>query len=117
MQTFVNSLVLFRTLPRPQFSASQTKLFPIYFGIQTGLPAILALTYPGGNGVLSGPSGLSGVLDAGNRSSVLIPLAAVFISGFVNMVVLYPAVQKVMAERRAQGTLISQDIPAMADIL
>ena len=77
----------------------QTKIFPIYFGLQTVLPAVLALTYPG----RAGPSSFAGVLDAANRSTVLAPLAVLFVTGVVNLTVILPATQKVMAARRAQG--------------
>jgi hypothetical protein len=33
----------------------------------------------------------------------MVPLATMFLTGFANLVVLLPASQKVMAERRAQG--------------
>jgi hypothetical protein len=63
----------------------------------------MALTYPGRSFVLGTSSGISGVLDDSNRWNVLVPLATLFVSGLVNLVVMYPAAQNIMAQRRAQG--------------
>jgi hypothetical protein len=86
----------------------QQHLFPIYFSLQSVLPATLALTWPGsssaGSGMLAtSPAGISGVLHASNRWTVLAPLATMFVTGLLNLVVLLPATTGYMAERRAQG--------------
>lgn len=90
---------MFRTLERPQFSAVQTKLFPIYFSLQTAAPAVLAVTHPGNSGLLS----LDGLLDPANRWTALVPIATMFTSSLLNLVVLLPKTTGVMAERRLQG--------------
>jgi hypothetical protein len=112
-------VVAFKTLPRPQFSIFQQKLFPIYFGIQTALPAFLALTYPASRS-LGAQSGIQGTFAESNRWSVLVPLATMLIAGFANMVFIRPATVNIMKERKLQGTRYipnSRKMCAQADIL
>ncbi|RKU40291.1 hypothetical protein DL546_001648 [Coniochaeta pulveracea] len=97
--SFVNGIVAFRELPRPQFAVLQSKLFPIYFSMQTALPVVLAVTYPAG---LATPSGLAGLLDVSNRWSALVPIATMFVTALANMVVVGPATTKCMRERKSQ---------------
>lgn len=94
---------MFRVLERPSFSAAQSALFPIYFSLQTALPIVLALTYPGSSGPLGVTSGITGFLDESNRYDTLLPLAVAFVTGAANLFVLLPATTKIMADRRAQG--------------
>jgi hypothetical protein len=102
---------MFKTVTRTVFSAVQTNLFPIYFGMQTALPVVLALTFPGST-LLGLPSGVTGLLDGAVRWNSLVPIAATFITGLVNLVVLLPATQQVMKDRRGQGKLDHDlDIP------
>lgn len=42
--SFVSSLVARQTLPRPQLGQLQSKLFPIYFSLQSALAAVCLLT-------------------------------------------------------------------------
>lgn len=101
-QSFINGPVMFKTIDRPSFSAVQQKIFPGYFAMQTAIPIVLALTFPGNH--LSGiPSGIYGVLDQSNRCSSLLPIAAMFATGLANLAVLLPATLKVMKARQAQG--------------
>ncbi|TVY78108.1 putative mitochondrial outer membrane protein [Lachnellula suecica] len=103
-QSFVGGIVAFKALSRPQFSQLQQKIFPIYFGMQTAMPIILALTYPGSR-TPSGPSSsLSGTFAESNRWSVLVPLATVFVSGLVNMAFFGPATTRIMRQRKVQET-------------
>ena len=103
-QSFINGVVAFKVLDRPQFSALQSKLFPIYFSMQTAIPVVLALTYPGSRSVLGGsPSGIAGVLDAPNRWTALAPLATIFLTGLANMAFVGPATTKTMRDRKTQG--------------
>lgn len=90
---------MFRTLERPQFAAVQSKLFPIYFSLQTAAPVVLAITHPGNASLLS----LDGLLATANRWTALAPIAAMFTSALLNLVVLLPATTNVMAKRRLQG--------------
>lgn len=94
---------MYKSIDKSAFSAAQQGLFPIYFSMQTVLPAVLSLTFPG-NTLAGVPSSISGLLDRSNRWSSLAPLATMFLGGLVNLVVLLPATLKVMKERRGQGT-------------
>jgi hypothetical protein len=94
---------MFRTVERPAFSAIQSNLFPIYFGLQTGLPIVLALTFPG-NALLGIQSSIPGLLDASNRWGSLVPILTIFVTGLANLTVLLPVVTKVMKDRRGQGS-------------
>ncbi|KAH8909520.1 hypothetical protein BR93DRAFT_965611 [Coniochaeta sp. PMI_546] len=101
--SFVNGIVAFKVLDRPHFAALQSRLFPIYFSMQTAIPVVLALTYPGSRSVLGGnPAGIAGVIDAGNRWSVLAPLATIFLTGLANLAVVGPATTKTMRDRKTQ---------------
>jgi hypothetical protein len=102
-QSFIGGIVAFRTLSRPQFAALQAKIFPIYFGLQTALPAILAVTYPGARSPRGTASGLQGTFAEVNRWSVLAPLATMFVAGLANLLVIGPTTTKIMAERKQQG--------------
>ncbi|ATY66885.1 hypothetical protein A9K55_000560 [Cordyceps militaris] len=106
--TFVNSPILFTNTERPVFSVIQTKIFPIYFGLQTALPAILALTFPGST-LLAAPNGFSTLLHESNRWGSLVPIATMFVSGVLNMVVLLPASRAVMKQRQGQGPYTLED--------
>ena len=93
---------MFRSIDRPSFSAIQSHLFPIYFSLQTALPAVLALTFPG-NTLLGVHSGISGLLHASSRWDSFVPIMSMFATGLVNLAVLLPATMKIMKERRGQG--------------
>jgi p-aminobenzoyl-glutamate transporter AbgT len=93
---------MYRTVDRRSFSAIQSALFPTYFSLQTALPIVLALTFPG-NSLIGLPNGVKGLLDPFCRWHSLAPIAAMCASGFINLVVLLPMVTKVMKERRGQG--------------
>lgn len=95
---------MFRVLERPFFSAAQNALFPVYFTIQTALPAVMALTFPGSASPFGvQESSLVGLADESNRWSALVPIATMFVTGLANLVVILPKTQKVMAARYAQG--------------
>ncbi|KAI0002820.1 hypothetical protein F4779DRAFT_113655 [Xylariaceae sp. FL0662B] len=101
--TFFNSTTSFKVLERPQFAILQRAVFPQYFGIQTAVPILLAVTYPGNKGILGGvPASISGVLHSSNRWSVLLPLGTIFVGGLVNLAYLLPETNKVTAQRRQQ---------------
>jgi hypothetical protein len=81
------------------------RLFPLYFTLQTALPAVLAFTYPASKNPFGSPGGLAGVvLHRANRWTVLAPLAGAFLCAVGNLVVVGPRTTKVMEERRGQGT-------------
>jgi hypothetical protein len=103
LQTFVGGVIAYKALARPQFSQLQQKIFPIYFGIQTALPIVLALTYPGSGAPLGAASGFPGAFAEENRWSVLVPLATIFVTSVANLLFLGPATTRVMRERKVQG--------------
>ena len=110
-QSFIGGVVAFKVLPRPQFSTLQKHTFPIFFGLQSVLGFILMVTYPGeklagiGSTYVRENAGISGVMAESNRWSVMIPLATIFLTSVLNLLVLGPATTKTMKERYHQGTL------------
>ncbi|RSL41740.1 hypothetical protein CEP53_012584 [Fusarium sp. AF-6] len=100
--TFINGIVMIRTVDRPSFSAIQQKLFPIYFGLQTILPGILALTFPGNSliGLSNGPRGL---VTEFARWHSLLPIAIMALTGAVNFTILLPLTTETMKQRRGQA--------------
>ncbi|TEA15540.1 putative mitochondrial outer membrane protein [Colletotrichum sidae] len=102
-KSFVNGITMFRVLERPAFSAAQNALFPVYFTIQTALPAVMALTFPGSASPFGvQESSISGLVDESNRWGSLLPIATMFVTGLANLLVILPKTQKVMAARYAQ---------------
>ncbi len=105
-QSFINGIIAYQALPRPQFSTLQQALFPVYFSLQTALPVVMALTYPGTQSPLgSSPSGPSGFFAKENRTSVLAPITTIFAMNLTNLLVLGPATTRIMRERKRQGML------------
>lgn len=102
----MGGIVSYKALARPQFSQLQQKLFPVYFGIQTTLPVVVALTYPASKLGLGISSGFHGVFADVNRWSVLIPIATIFVTSLANMALVGPATTKIMRERKHQGTVL-----------
>ncbi|KAI2470433.1 hypothetical protein F4781DRAFT_390927 [Annulohypoxylon bovei var. microspora] len=100
--TFFNSITSFKVLERPQFAILQRAVFPIYFGIQTAGPVVLALTYPGSKGGFGVPSSLAGVFHGSSLWGVLLPLGTIFATGLLNLEYLLPETNKITALRRAQ---------------
>lgn len=105
-QSFIGGIVAFKALPRPQFAALQQKIFPIYFSMQTALPIILALTYPGARTPLGAASGLGGTFAKTNQWSTLVPMLMIFGTSLANLLVVGPATTKIMHERKHQGALV-----------
>ncbi|KAK4985173.1 hypothetical protein LTR50_006118 [Elasticomyces elasticus] len=108
-QSFIGGVVAFKALPRPQFSTLQQAIFPIFFSMQTALPVVLALTYPGekaaGIGsLLRTNEGFGGLLAEQNRWSVMVPVATMFATSLANLVAVGPATTRVMRERKHQET-------------
>ncbi|KAL2213238.1 hypothetical protein CC79DRAFT_1362054 [Sarocladium strictum] len=99
--SFVNGPVMFKSVDRHNFSAIQNNMFPIYFGLQSALPVVLALTFPG-SPLLGVPSGVSGLFDVSSRLDSLLPLGAAFVTGVLNLAVLMPATMSIIKERRGQ---------------
>ena len=105
----------YRELPRPYFGQLQAALFPIYFGMQTVLPVVLALTFPASSPASSlsssylastslplSKSSFAGVLQQQNLWTALVPFGTMFVSGLLNAVWIGPVTTRVMRERRTQ---------------
>ncbi|KAK4554875.1 hypothetical protein LTR86_008023 [Recurvomyces mirabilis] len=114
-QTFFNGPLAFKALPRPQFATLQTTIIPAFFSLQTALPVILALTWPGekiaglGNAVVRRGEGVSGLLRHGHGEAdffwtALVPIAVMFGSAAVNLIVLAPWTTSIMKQRKHQET-------------
>ncbi len=106
MQSFVGGVVAYKALTRPQFSQLQQKIFPVYFSLQTALPVLLALTYPGSK-TLGTSSGLRGTLANVNKWSVLVPLSTMFLTSVANLLFIGPTTTKIMRDRKFQGKAMS----------
>ncbi|KAK0935711.1 hypothetical protein LTR29_012713 [Friedmanniomyces endolithicus] len=117
-QTFLNGPVSYTALPRPQFSTLQQAIFPPYFTLQSLLPLVLALTWPGdshhttstplglrGSGDVTGRlnAGYAGLLARENFWDALVPIAMMFGTSLLNLAVLGPATTRVMRRRKHQG--------------
>lgn len=103
-QTFMGGPLAFKALPRPQFSTLQQAIFPPFFALQTALPVVLALTWPGENTVMGRQGeGWRGLTEGGGLWSGLVPIGIMFGTSLLNLVVLGPATTKVMKERKHQG--------------
>jgi len=108
-QTFLAGPLAFKVLPRPQFSTLQQAIFPPYFSFQTILPLVLALTWPGeklasaGDAIVRQHAGPRGIAEGDNVWLALTPIAIMFGTSLLNLVILGPATTKVMKERKHQG--------------
>ncbi|KAK7531675.1 uncharacterized protein J3D65DRAFT_578290 [Phyllosticta citribraziliensis] len=96
-QSFIGGVVAFRVLPRPQFASLQSKIFPVYFTLQTLIPAALYLTQPSS---LSNAS-LSPTSTFNTATNLTIAMAA---GGLLNLVLVGPQTTAVMKERKHQET-------------
>lgn len=104
-QSFIAGVTAYKVLPRPQFATLQSALFPIYFSMQTALPVVLALTFPGERTAIGRvQSSISGVLEPSSRLHVLTPLAIMCLTGLANMVYIGPKTTQIMRERKHQET-------------
>ncbi|KAN0068908.1 protein of unknown function (DUF4149) domain containing protein [Elaphomyces granulatus] len=105
-QTFVGGLLAYRALPRPQFVVLQSVIFPVYFTLQTTLPVVSVLTFPGRTTASDvGPSSIIGLVADENRLSTLLPLITVFVAGLTNLLFLSPLTAKTIQERKRQETI------------
>jgi hypothetical protein len=93
-QSFIGGITAYRALPRAQFSSLQKAIFPPYFAMQTGIPALLFLTYP--------RSLLSPASSADKSNAWLI--GTMFVSGLINLVWAGPETTRVMGLRKHQET-------------
>ncbi|KAK5173885.1 uncharacterized protein LTR77_002566 [Saxophila tyrrhenica] len=110
-QTFMAGPLAYMCLPKPQFSTLQQKIFPPFFALQTALPLLMALTWPGekiagaaGMGVMRQNTGWRGLMEDSNLWTALVPIGLMFGTSLLNLVVLGPATTKVMRDRKHQET-------------
>lgn len=104
-QTFVGGIVAYKALSRPQFSVLQQKIFPVYFGMQTLLPVLMALTYPYATSTsLNFTQSLGSILEPTNRSEGFIPIAVMAVCGALNWAIFGPGTTKNMLKRKHQET-------------
>lgn len=83
----------------------QNHMFPVYFGMQSALPVVIALTYPGLRTVVHNVSpGIAGVLDETVRKNTLVPLATIFVTGVANLFCLMPKAKAIKAQRLQLGS-------------
>ncbi|PWW73442.1 hypothetical protein C7212DRAFT_334127 [Tuber magnatum] len=97
-QSFIGGVMAYRALPRPQFSQLQQKIFPVYFTLQTVLPAVLLLTHPS-----TSPTSLISPSSPHFYNTGL-PLLIVLGASLANLAVIGPALSKIMRERKIQET-------------
>ena len=65
----------------------------MYFRMQMLVSVLLVLTYPGGGGkgaLFHGSASIQGVFDEDDRSSVLLPLMAMFVFSGTNVLLVAP---------------------------
>ncbi|RYP56975.1 hypothetical protein DL770_010791 [Monosporascus sp. CRB-9-2] len=91
-QTFVNTKVCYKALPRTAFTTLQKRVFPVYFRGQILLLLLTAVTVPA-----SGPFSL--VANEANW----IPFAVAGTTALLNLIVYGPRTQRIMVERIHQG--------------
>ena len=104
-QSFINGIVSYRALSRPQFSTLQAALTPVYFALQTALPVLMALTYPGVKSLTATEaSSLRGLLQEQNRYTVLAPIATICALNAINLLWAGPVTTRIMKERKHQET-------------
>ncbi|RYP08135.1 hypothetical protein DL765_008892 [Monosporascus sp. GIB2] len=92
-QTFVNTKVCYKALPKTAFTTLQKRVFPIYFRGQTLLLLLTAVTVPA-----SGPFSL-----IANKAD-WIPFAIAGTTALLNLIVYGPRTQRIMVERIHQET-------------
>ncbi|RYP27565.1 hypothetical protein DL767_007635 [Monosporascus sp. MG133] len=92
-QTFVNTKVCHKALPRTAFTTLQKRVFPVYFRGQTLLLLLTAVTVPA-----SGPFSL--IANEANW----IPFTIAGATALLNLIVYGPRTQRIMVERIHQET-------------
>lgn len=109
-QSFIAGPVAFKAIPRSAFATLQTHVTPVFFGLQTALPIIMALTYPGskvasvGAASIRSDAGALGLLDKDNLYTALIPVSIMIGTAVINLLVLGPMTTRTMKERKHQET-------------
>lgn len=110
-QSFIAGPVAFGAIPRSAFASLQTAVTPIFFAIQSALPVIVAVTWPGtklasaGSTELRHNAGFFGLLQPENLWEGAVPIAIMLGTALVNLAFLGPMTTKTMRERKHQGLL------------
>lgn len=92
-QSFFANIAASNALSRSQFRILQASIWPMYFKLQMIASLLLALTYPGGgaeDAPFRGSASAQGLLDADNRSTVLLPLATMVVLSTANALAVVP---------------------------
>ena len=84
--------VCFQALPRPAFVRLQQRLFPLYFGIQTFLLSLTAITYPA-----------HGLFSLAQSKADWIPFVVSGVAAGLNCLQYGPLTERAMIERDEQG--------------
>lgn len=113
-QSFIAGPVAFKAIPRPAFAQLQTAVTPVFFGLQSVLPVLMAVTWPGeklatvGMAEVRRNSGPKGLLQSENIWTALVPMGLMLGTSLVNLLCLGPMTTKVMKERKHQGKIRRQ---------
>jgi hypothetical protein len=109
-QTFMGGPIAYMCLPLAQFSTLQQKIFPPFFALQSALPLVLALTWPGdklagaaGLGAMRQNTGWRGLSADNNFWTALVPITLMVGTAVLNLAWFGPATTKVLRERKHQG--------------
>lgn len=94
LQSFAMTKICFQSLPMPQFTTLQKRVFPLYFKLQTGLLAVVVVTHP--------PMSLVSLI---NCWWDYVPLGIALGVSALNLVIYGPRTQEVMIERIHQGEI------------
>lgn len=90
-QSFFAGIIAFKTLPYQQFSNLQSRVFPVYFSLQTLLSTFLLISKP--------------VHFENTSKTATATLAIVFLTSLLNLLVLSPKTRQVMEARRQQEVI------------
>lgn len=108
-QSFIAGPVAFKAIPRSAFATLQTHVTPVFFSLQTALPIIMALTWPGrklaavGSAGVRSDTGVLGLLQKDNTWSALMPISVMVGTALLNLIALGPLTTQTMRERKHQG--------------
>lgn len=108
-QSFIAGPVAFKAIPRSAFAQLQTHVTPVFFALQSALPVLMAMTFPGeriasaGATAIRQDSGLFGLLQPKHLWSAAVPIAIMLGTALINLAALGPLTTKTMRERKHQG--------------
>ncbi|QIW95796.1 hypothetical protein AMS68_001314 [Peltaster fructicola] len=109
-QSFIAGPVAFKAIPRSAFAQLQTHVTPVFFAIQSVLPVLMALTWPGnklasvGSTGIRHNTGILGLLQNENLWEGAVPIVIMLGTALVNLIYFGPATTRTMRERKHQET-------------